>query len=783
MWPTTRATTATVRAVAPPDDRTFEPGPTTSPIPPGAEPKDALRPLTPGGRLLRRTVLRSATPEERVAALSTLFYEGDARWYYLERFAVLIILSASIASLGLMQSSAAVVIGAMVVAPLMNPILALAAAVVHGWAARAAEALATVAGGAVLAVATGWVCAAVAGFGLDPGSLPGEVLARTSPGLLDLGVALAAGAAGGYVLARPEANSALPGVGIAVALVPPLGTVGICFQVGRSDLGEGALLLFLTNFACIVFAAALVFILVGVVSPDVRRLATPQIRRGLLLAAVSVVLVAIPLARHTYEQLLDEDLNRATVDAVAAWDADVALVEYDTDRSGSTSTVHVVVAGQGDPEPAWELADLIAAGIGGAVEVEVEFQPTSVDAAALTAGSEDALRVFTPYLGEDLERFRAATDAFEASTGRAVTVVGSGDFETDLVAQVAASDPPDIALVPQPGLFAELVDGGAVVPLPPEAVDATRDVATELRRLAEHEGEIYGAWYRLTDKSLVWYRPDALDDLGVGVPGTWAELEELAQAAVDSGTAPWCLTVADFGASGWAGTDWIEQFFVLGEGTDAYEEWATGTIPFTDERVAAAFEAFGEIARDPHQVYGGPRRVVSTAITRAADPLRDDPPGCLLYRQGNGLPGAPTSDDGAEGEIDVFPVPAIDEAIGAPAVLGGDLAVALTEDEGVAELITFLASAEGGLPWVERGGLLTPHADVPLDAYGDPRDRVAVEHLRASLDGPGVVFDASDLMPAEIGTGAFWTGVLDYLDGEPLDQVLEQIESARPPDE
>jgi alpha-glucoside transport system substrate-binding protein len=762
--------------VAPPD----EPDPSTTPEPGEDHPSEALRPLTPGGRFLRRTVLRSATPEERAAALATLFYEGDARLYYLERFAVLIVLSASIASLGLMQDSAAVVIGAMVVAPLMNPILALGAAVVHGRPGRAAEALATVAAGAVLAIATGWVCAAVAGFGLDPGALPGEVLARTSPGLLDLGVALAAGAAGGYVLARPEANSALPGVGIAVALVPPLGTVGICFQVGRPQLGEGALLLFLTNFACIVFAAALVFIVVGIVSPDVRRLATHQIRRGLLLAAVSVVLVAVPLTRHTYQQFLDEDLNRATIAAVAEWDPDVTLVGFEADRREPTSTVHVVVAGQGEAEPAWVLADLIAADIGAPVEVEVEFRPTTVSAAGVTGDRAPTLRVFTPYLGTDLERFRAAVERFERTSGRAVTVIGSGDFEADLMAQVAAGEAPDIALIPQPGLFAELVDGGAVVPLNAEAAEATSDVAPELRALAERDGATYGAWYRLTNKSLVWYRPDALEALGLAPPSTWDELEALTDAAAESRTTPWCLTVADFGASGWAGTDWIEQFFVLREGIDAYDAWVRGDIAFTDERVADAFQAFGAIATDPRQVYGGPRRVLGTSISRAADPLRDDPPGCLLYRQGNGLPGAPTAGDGVEGDLDVFPVPALDDAIGAPAVIGGDLAVALTEREGVADLLAFLASADGGMAWVEQGGLLSPHREVPLDAYGDVRDRAAAEHLRSSLDGAGVVFDASDQMPAEIGTGAFWIGVLDYLGGTPLDEVLAQIEAARP---
>ena len=341
--------------------------------------------LTPGGRFLRRSVLRPATPEERTAALATLFYEGDARRSYLERFAVLVVLSAAIASFGLMQSSAAVVIGAMVVAPLMNPILALAAAVVHGWAARAIEALATVVGGVVAAIATGWVCAALGGFGLDPANLPSEVLARTAPGLLDLGVALAAGAAGGYVLARPEANSALPGVGIAVALVPPLGTVGICFEVGRNDLAEGALLLFVTNFACIVLAAALVFIVVGMVSPDVRRLATSQVRRGLTLAAVSVVVVSVPLTRHTLNVIRDEALDQAVVDAVAEWDDGVELIEVRADDTEHGAVVTVVVAGEGEPPPASTLAERIADDVGDPVELHVIFQPTITDSATVPA--------------------------------------------------------------------------------------------------------------------------------------------------------------------------------------------------------------------------------------------------------------------------------------------------------------------------------------------------------------------------------------------------------------
>ncbi len=733
------------------------------------------RPLTPSGRLFGRSLFPPATPEQRVAALSSLFFEGDQRRPYLERFAVLIVLSTSIASLGLMQDSAAVVIGAMVVAPLMNPILALAAAVVHGWTRRALEAAATVAGGVALAVATGWLSSRVGGSDSTRPYLPGELLARTGPGLLDLGVAIAAGAAGGYVLARPEANSALPGVGIAVALVPPLGAVGVCLELNEGDLATGAFLLFTTNLASIVLAAALVFIGVGMVSPDVRRLATPKIRRGLALSAGVVVVVAIPLTRHTWGELRDDRLVRATVDGVAAWDPEVKLVELHADDTPSGAMVEVRVSGVEPPEPAWLLADEISARVGRPVEVVVDYRPeTRSEAGVSGPPGEGRLVVFTNYLDRDLARFESVMDTFAEASGHQVQVVGSGSFEDDLAGLVAAGEAPDVALVPQPGLLRRLAADGELRVLPARARDATADVAPALTELVTVEGEPYAAWFRLTDKSLVWYRPSVLEPLGA-VPTTWSELEALTERARQEGLAPWCLSMADGLTTGWVGTDWVEQFLVLAEGPDAYADWVAGDIAFTDPRVGAAFEAFGAIASDPRQVAGGPRRVLAAPVTQAGDPLRADPPGCLLLRQGNGLPGAPTGTSGVEGELAAFPLPPRDAAVGAPAIVAGEAAVALSDADGVDELMVWLASAEAGAVWAADGGFVSPHADLAPDAYGDRRDREADEHLRTALAGDGVVFDGSDLMSPELGTDRFWAGVTDYVRGEPLDEVLVTI--------
>ena len=184
-----------------------------------------------------------------------------------QNFLVLVLLSCVIATFGLIQNSAAVIIGAMLVAPLMGPIIAFALALVYGNPRQAARALGTLAIGAAIAVA---LSAALGGvvtvvgtvdFGVD--GLPSEILGRTQPSLFDLAVALAGGAAGSYALVQPRLSSALAGVAIATALMPPLCVVGIGASQGSIATWGGALLLFLTNFVAIVFASSAIFALAG----------------------------------------------------------------------------------------------------------------------------------------------------------------------------------------------------------------------------------------------------------------------------------------------------------------------------------------------------------------------------------------------------------------------------------------------------------------------------------------------------------------------------------------
>lgn len=352
---------------------------TSTPSTPAATPPS----LSPAGRWL------SWRPPEwdesdRQAVLDELFFEGPEWRPFLWRFGTLIVLSTTIAGLGLVANSSAVVIGAMLVAPLMTPILAVAAAAVHGQTRRLGVSTAVLVGGTLAAVATGWLVGAAAPGTITVDELTSELLARTSPSLLDLGVAVAAGLAGGYVLTHPRAGSSLPGVAIAVALVPPLATVGITLQIGAIDQTRGALLLYTTNLVAIILSAMVMMLLSGFVPADVRHLARGRVRTGLVVATIAVAAVALPLSAHTLEVIADQRFNRQVIEAAERWDPSGRVVSITADAQADRAVVDIVVASPRAAQPAWRLAEDLAALIGTPVDVTVEYRLEQRDEA--TAG-------------------------------------------------------------------------------------------------------------------------------------------------------------------------------------------------------------------------------------------------------------------------------------------------------------------------------------------------------------------------------------------------------------
>lgn len=331
--------------------------------------------LTAAARICRYVAgaARREPDDSAVAALDELFPTGQDRIDFLWRFCALMVLSASIASVGLLADSAAVVIGAMLVAPLMTPILAASAATVRADNRELVIALGVIALGTGLAIAIGFLTSALVSDAVrGTAELPGEVRARTFPGLLDLGVAVTAGAAAGYITPRRAAMGALPGVGIAVALVPPLATVGIAYQLEADLAARNALLLYLTNLAAIVFAASVMLLLAGF-RPHVR--VTRRALAGRLLVTLfAVATVAIPLSLHTRSTVEDTRLRTTVANAVAVWDPTVRILELDADAARGEADVSILIAGPNEPREVWQLAESIRDAFDGPVELDLQFQ-------------------------------------------------------------------------------------------------------------------------------------------------------------------------------------------------------------------------------------------------------------------------------------------------------------------------------------------------------------------------------------------------------------------------
>lgn len=314
------------------------------------------------GPLVSRFLRWRISPEERRAVLDAVALRQTKASLW--RFAVLQILAVTIAVMGLVTDSAAVVIGAMLVAPLMSPIMGVAASLSMGWIARAARTMLL-----VLVAAAGSVALAYLLTSFVPGSgLTAEVLARTSPGATDMVVALAAGLAGAYATVRPNVSASLAGVAVAVALVPPLAAVGVALQAGEMGLAQGALLLFFTNLSAIVLAGLVVFPLTGFVPAT-------RLRLGMLAYVAVAALVVGGLALLLAGRTLDaaqraEDVAKARR-LTDSWLTGTGLELTSLDVKGDHVVV-VVTGPQVPPDPS-SLARQLSGVLGAATEVEVQW--------------------------------------------------------------------------------------------------------------------------------------------------------------------------------------------------------------------------------------------------------------------------------------------------------------------------------------------------------------------------------------------------------------------------
>ena len=284
-------------------------------------------------------------------------------------FYILMLLSTIIATMGLLLNSAAVIIGAMLVAPLMTPMLAIALSVVMGDSKLLKVAIRSTFSGLILAI----VVAAILTLLVPLTSYTDEILGRTQPNVLDLIVGLAAGAAGAYSVSRKSVAAALPGVAIAAALVPPLAVVGISLAMGRWGEAAGSLLLFGTNLVAISFSGAFVYMLLGFFPQSTDRHGQNQLRRGMIVILAFLFLITIPLISRSRTQTFTRTFNRH-VSQIVQDEEGYSLLNMDWSKS---PTLRMVVLASQPLTPAQRTAlkEKVDAAAGQSVNLRLQVIP------------------------------------------------------------------------------------------------------------------------------------------------------------------------------------------------------------------------------------------------------------------------------------------------------------------------------------------------------------------------------------------------------------------------
>ena len=230
-------------------------------------------------------------------------------------------------------------------------------------------------------------------------------------------------------------------------------------------------------------------------------------------------------------------------------------------------------------------------------------------------------------------------------------------------------------------------------------------------------------------------------------------------------------------ATGWVGTDWVEDIMLRTTSPETYDKWISNELPFTDSTVKQAFEHFGEIALNPDYVRGGTVGILSTSFGDASISLFDDPPGCYLHRQATFIEAFFPDSVDPNTDVDVFPLPTINADYGLPILIAGDIFAMINDTSEARALMKYLVTVQPHNIRAKLGSYISPHSQVELSQYPDTITKLQAEIL---LNADVVRFDGSDMMPGAVGAGSFWMGMVDYIGGTDLDKVLFSIQKSWP---
>lgn len=398
----------------------------------------------------------------------------------------------------------------------------------------------------------------------------------------------------------------------------------------------------------------------------------------------------------------------------------------------------------------------------------------------------DSVELYTTIQGVELDDLVESVADFEECTGILVDVVGTQQAETQITVRAESGDAPELMIIPQPGLLNRLIADGHVLPAAQSVEDNVDEFWSESwKGYGTVDGTFYAAPLMASVKGWVWYSPSEFADKGLEVPTTWAELLDVTATLAEDSTStykPWCVGFGSGDATGWPGTDWVEDLVLRIAGPDAYDQWVAGELKFSDPEIRAAFDEVGKILLNEDYVnggFGGVESIVSTTFNDGGLPILDG--NCSLHHQASfyeaqwpaGTTVAP------DGDIWAFLTPKFDANAGDSVTGGGEFVAKFVDSPAVDALQTFMASDDWANIRVGLGGVISANKGLDPSLASSDIARASVEILQA--EDTVFRFDGSDLMPAAVGTGAFWTGLNDWVVGDlTTDQLLRFIDDSWP---
>ena len=396
-------------------------------------------------------------------------------------------------------------------------------------------------------------------------------------------------------------------------------------------------------------------------------------------------------------------------------------------------------------------------------------------------GDGGAVTISGPETGSEADGFTEAFGPFTEDTGIEVDYAGSRDAATQLQVAAEGGDLPDLAVIPQPGLAKDLKD--KITPVPDAILDKYREQYNPyLWELITDGGDVLGVPNKADVKSLVWYSPKLFKEKGYEIPETWDEMIALQNKMKADKIAPWCIGIESGDATGWTLTDWMEDVMLRLHGPDVYDQWVAHKIPFNDPKVVEAAEMVEDIWFAEGNVLNGRQSIASTGFQQAGLPIADKQ--CGMHRQAN-FYGAQFKEKGgvtfgADGDVNVFYLPTINDKFGKVMLSGGTYVVAFNDDEDTLKVLEYLASPEyaDARNKADKGGFISPNKEHDTALYSEELDRTLAELL---VESDPVRFDGSDNMPSEVGSGSFWKEGTNWVLGtSDLKTFLGNVESSWP---